>query len=303
MHATEVIETYIDDTVRLLPKRQREDVANELRSLLNEELHARAEESGRPPDESLALSLVRAYGQPNEVAARYEPPWVIIDAADSTSFIRAAVIGACALTVLSALGRPRPSPPGSASNFVASSVLVWLGVLVLGFGTKSWVRRRRPANVLWKPRDRERANRVGAALVVPVAAFFVVFYGAPGWVLDQLSGGRMNTSWAAYSPDFQRVGLPCFLGLMVGNIAVLAFAAIQGRWRRLTRCISIGINLSLACLALALAVNGNVFQSSAVDQIARDVLAVVAAFYVPCVGIMIYGEIGRLDRAAAGKQV
>ena len=74
MHASEVIETYIDDTVRLLPRRQRDDVATELRSLLNEELHARAQESGRPPDESLALSLVRDYGRPNEVAARYQPP-------------------------------------------------------------------------------------------------------------------------------------------------------------------------------------------------------------------------------------
>ena len=56
MHATEVIESYIDDTVRLLPVRQRDDVASELRSLLNEELHSRARESARPPDESLALS-------------------------------------------------------------------------------------------------------------------------------------------------------------------------------------------------------------------------------------------------------
>src|ERR1700689_4817781 len=54
MHATEVIETYIDDTVRFLPRRQRDDVATELRSLLNEELHARGQESGPPPDESLA---------------------------------------------------------------------------------------------------------------------------------------------------------------------------------------------------------------------------------------------------------
>jgi hypothetical protein len=58
MHATEVIETYIDDTVRLLPWRLRDDVATELLSLVNEELHA-WEESGCPPDESLALSLVR----------------------------------------------------------------------------------------------------------------------------------------------------------------------------------------------------------------------------------------------------
>ena len=49
MHATEVIETYINDTVRLLPRRQRDDVATELRSLLNEELHAQAQERGARP--------------------------------------------------------------------------------------------------------------------------------------------------------------------------------------------------------------------------------------------------------------
>ncbi len=49
MPATDVIEAYIDDTVRLLPRRQRDDVATELRSLLNEQLQAQAQESGRPP--------------------------------------------------------------------------------------------------------------------------------------------------------------------------------------------------------------------------------------------------------------
>jgi hypothetical protein len=87
MRATEVIESYINDTVRLLPRRHRDDVATELRSLLNEELQAQAQESGRPPDESLAVSLVRGYGSPNEAAARYQPPWAIIDPADSTSFM------------------------------------------------------------------------------------------------------------------------------------------------------------------------------------------------------------------------
>ena len=43
MHATEVIETYIDDTVRFLPRRQRDEVATELRSLLNVVLHALAQ--------------------------------------------------------------------------------------------------------------------------------------------------------------------------------------------------------------------------------------------------------------------
>jgi hypothetical protein len=55
---------------------------------------------------------------------------------------------------------------------------------------------------------------------------------------------------------------------------------------------------TLADLILSFAVHGNIFQSCAVDQIARSVLALVAVIYVPCVGVQVYGEIGRTDRAA-----
>jgi len=302
MLATEVIETYIDDTMRLLPRRQRDDVATELRSLLNEELHARAQKLGSPPDESLALSLVRDYGQPNEVAARYQRPWAVIDPADTTSFMRAAIIGAGALVLLGAISTRLPSLPGTADNLVKVGILVWLGMLVVAFGVKNWIRRCWPATVLWEPPDRDRANRVGTAVVVPIATFFVVLYGAPIWVLDQISGGRLDTSWAAYTADFQRLRLPCLIGLMVGLLALLSFVAIQGRWRRLTRRINIGLNIALACLILSFAVHGNIFQSSLVDQIARNVLALVAMIYVPSVGVQLYGEIGRLDRAAAAKE-
>jgi hypothetical protein len=46
----------------------------------------------------------------------------------------------------------------------------------------------------------------------------------------------------------------------------------------------------------------HIFRSSVVDQIARNVLALVAVIYMPSVGVQLYGEIGRLDRAAARKQ-
>jgi hypothetical protein len=301
MHSSEVIETYIDDTVRLLPWRQRDDVAAELRSLLNEELHARAQESGRPPDEPLALSLVRDYGRPNEVAARYQPPWVIIDPADSTSFLRAAIFGAGTLVLLGAISKRLPSPSRDADNLVTIGILVWLGLLVVAFGAKNWIRRRWPAAGLWEPRDRDRANRVGTAVVVPLATLCIIFYSAPTWVLDQISGGRFDTSWAAYTADFQRWRLPCFIGLLAGLLALLSFVAIQGRWRRLTRRINIGLNMALACLVVLFAVDGDILQSSQVDQITRNALALVGAIYLPSVGVQLYGEIGRRDRTAVAK--
>jgi hypothetical protein len=299
MRATDVIEAYIDDTVRLLPRRQREDVARELRSLLNEELHARAQESGRPPDEASAVSLVRGHGSPNEAAARYQAPWAIIDPADSTSWLRAGFIGAAALIVLSALSKRQPEVAKAEDDKVATWILAWFGFLVVAFGLRGWMRRRWPKSALWKPQDRNRANRVGAALVLPVAGLCVLLYAAPAWVLDRVSGGRMQTAWAAYTDDFEHFGLPLTIGLMVGLLALLSFAAIQGRWSRITRRIDIGLNCALAGLMLYLAVDGNIFQSAVVDQIARNVLAVVAAIYVPCVGVMIYGELGRVERAVA----
>jgi hypothetical protein len=301
MRADQVIEIYVDDTVRLLPRRQRDDVAAELRALLNDELNARARESARPPDEALPLSLVRGYGPPNEAAARYQPAWTIIDPADSRSFMRAAFIGAAALLLLSALRTQLLPIPGTADDLVGLGILAWLGLLVVAFGVKSWIRRSWPSPALWKPRDRDRTNRVGTAFLIPIATLFVVLYAAPTWIFDRVSGGRFETSWTAYTADFQRWRLPWFIGLLVGLLALRSLVAIRSRWSRLTRRINIGLNMALAGLVLSLAVSGNIFQSSAVDQVARSVLAVVAAIYVPSVGVQIYGEIGRIDQAAATK--
>ncbi len=186
-----------------------------------------------------------------------------------------------------------------AGDLVLTGILAWLGLLVVAFGVKGWIRRSRPSMSPWRPRERDRANRVGTAVLVPIAAFFVVLYGAPALVLDRISGGRLDTSWAAYTADFQRLRLPLFIGLLVGLLALRSLVAIRGRWSRLTRRINIGLNMALAGLILSLAVDGRIFQSGAVDQIARGVLALVALIYVPSVGVLVHGEIGRIDRAAA----
>jgi hypothetical protein len=297
MQANEVIGMYIDDIVRLLPRRSRNDVAAELRALLSDELHARAASSGRPVDEALALALVRDYGRPNEVAARYQPPAVIVDPADTPSFLRAAIIGASAIALLSALKSRLPPMPETADNAVSLVILAWFGFLAVAFGVKSRLRHRWPSVAVWKPRDRNRVNRIGTAIAVPLASLVVILYAAPAWVLDRLSGGRLESAWASYTADFQQQRLPLFIGLLVGSLILLTYVAMRGRRSRLTRRIGIGLNLVLACLVLCLACDGNIFQSSSVDQIARGVLALVAVIYVPSVGVQIYGEIGRIDRA------
>ena len=181
---------------------------------------------------------------------------------------------------------------------LAFSILSWLGLLLVVFAAKSGIHRRWPATALWKPRDRDQINRVGTAILVPIAGLIVVLYAAPACVFDRLSGGRLASSWAVYTAEFQHARLPWLIGLLVALLALRSFAALQGRWSWRTRRVDICLNLTLALVVLSFAVSGGLFQSSKVDQIAQSVLALVAAIYLPCVGAQIYGEIGRVDANA-----
>jgi len=60
MNANDVIESYVTDVALQLPRRQRNDVAFELRALLNEELQARAEAAGRGVDAAMATEFLGA---------------------------------------------------------------------------------------------------------------------------------------------------------------------------------------------------------------------------------------------------
>src|SRR6516162_1058006 len=115
-----------------------------------------------------------------------------------------------------------------ADDAVATAILACLGLLVVGFGVKSWIRHSWPSTAIWKPRDRDRISRIGTAILVPIATPFVILYTAPTWVFDRLFGGRLDISWAAYAADFQRLGLPWFIGCMVGLLALVSLVAIRG---------------------------------------------------------------------------
>ncbi|NVJ21291.1 hypothetical protein HUW62_08685 [Myxococcus sp. AM011] len=153
MNANDVLESYITDVAVRLPRKQRDDVAFELRELLTEELQARAAADGRDADAAMATELLRAFGRPEAVAARYRPALTIIDPADGSRFLRATVIGLAVIWstgLLTRLWQPIQSGQGVLQalgqwwvhTVVAS--LWWPGMLVVGFGLDAWTRRRWP---------------------------------------------------------------------------------------------------------------------------------------------------------------
>jgi hypothetical protein len=64
MTANEIIEAYVADVAVQLPRKQRNDVAFELRALLQEQMQDRADAVGQAADASMATDMLRAFGNP-----------------------------------------------------------------------------------------------------------------------------------------------------------------------------------------------------------------------------------------------
>lgn len=84
MNPNDVIEAYVADVMRRVPGRERNDIGLELRDLLTEMLADRAGAAATPADDALVLAMLRGFGSPAEVAARYRPAGVIIIPAEQS---------------------------------------------------------------------------------------------------------------------------------------------------------------------------------------------------------------------------
>lgn len=94
MNADAIIQAYVDDVARFLPRRIRNDVGFELKSLLIDQLNARAADAGVKPDAGAALEVLQGFGRPEEVAERYRPSgFVVVEPSAASGFVKIAVIG------------------------------------------------------------------------------------------------------------------------------------------------------------------------------------------------------------------
>jgi hypothetical protein len=71
--AENLIQYYVDEVGRRLPRRKRADIQMEILSFLQDALEDRAEAAGRQPDEEMVVELLKEYGPPAKMAASYKP--------------------------------------------------------------------------------------------------------------------------------------------------------------------------------------------------------------------------------------
>ena len=73
-----IIDRYVTEVGKQLPRKNRLDIETELRSTLEDMLEDRSQQTGRPADEALATELLQEYGAPRKVAATYQThPYLI----------------------------------------------------------------------------------------------------------------------------------------------------------------------------------------------------------------------------------
>lgn len=289
MNANEVIESYVAEVAVQLPRKQRNDVAFELRALLHEELAGKAEAADREADTAMATELVRAFGLPAEVAARYRPTLTVIDPADGPKFLRATVVGlvliwclgfwqqvlqpvAAGTELLSALG-----------HWWGATVLVspwWPGILVLGFGLSAWSRRRKQATAEWKPKaaDRIQGSRasLGLAIVGILSGVYVLL--DPRWVLDFFFAGRAAPAAyeaLTYTADFRERLAPALLLLLLLNVPIFLAVLVKGRWPAGLRRTQQGLSLVTCAAMVWIVCDGPVFVAARSDRAFKGTLVLI----------------------------
>jgi hypothetical protein len=292
MNANDVIESYVTDVAVQLPRKQRNDVAFELRALIDEGLQDKADATGRAVDAAMATEFLRAFGRPGEVAARYRPALTIIDPADGRNFMRATVIGLVVIWCLGLL-ESLQKLTGSSENVLgliaqwwlgtAIPSLWWPGMLVVGFAAAAWTRRRWPHASEWKPRTGDRIHGGRVAMVMAVVGMLCGLYVLiePRWVLDFFWDGRaapVAYEALTYTDTFLRRQGPCLLLLLALYVPLYAMAIVKGQWSDLLRRLETGLGWAL-CVAMAwTVVDGPVFKAQASDQVVKFFLVLAIAF-------------------------
>jgi len=304
MNANQLIESYVDDVVRHVDRKRRNDVGMELRTLLTDELQGQAEIAGRQAELEMAMTLLRRFGRPEDVALRYRKPgFPIIEPADGPAFVRITAIGMAAVWILGLVVTfPHGGGPERLGRWWMTfglGAFWWPGFLVVCAGVAAWVRRRFPVAGEWQPRviDRDRINRPAWVLAIAASTLGIIWLTSPAEFVEQITSGRLAPQFygsLVYDATFRQWRLPLLLTLMITHLMLYAVLVAQGRWQRLTRRLDVILSAANAGLLVWSLAAGRLFQGEAADSIARGAIALVLLFVIWDIAAKVYREQARV---------
>jgi hypothetical protein len=307
----DIIDRYVHDVGQYLPRRLRADVEAELRSLLTDSVDERARLGGVSADGDVAMTVLREFGRPKDVAARYAPePQYLIGPRLYPIYLVAVkimlpVLAAIVLTLL-VFGRFRePGEPPSVAPFIRAtgrflwSALLNLGIMTLVFAlVERAIRRGEPAGAGWDPaklppvNDPDRISYFGRIFTLYViAALALLFNFFPDWVAVFVFSGDGSRIYPLLLPAFSRY-LP-FINTWWALAVVLNLAVLrQGRWTRATRGGDVALEVFNAVMLLLIVIGPPVFHY---DMLVKLVLRGFLVVSVIKACVMLYRLVRRRE--------
>jgi hypothetical protein len=283
--STNLIDTYVSEVGRRLPRNTRRDIEAEIRSILQDMLDERSQKSGKPVDEEMTLEVLKAYGAPEKVAATYQGERYLIGPRLYPIFTLVLRIALTVIGVLAAIGlgvavyQTTLTPLNAfetifkaIANFIATAFTA-LGNIVIIFAIIEWALFRAGAKVdfkglpkekEWDPRSLTKLSppnlvKMGEAITEIVGCFAAIFIF--NFYPQVIGFGVANGNWyvGAGSATFTPLLSEAFFHFVPYLTLVWALTIIldiillrMGHWNALTRLSLIGLRIVNIVIAAAM---------------------------------------------------
>jgi hypothetical protein len=286
-----LLDTYVSEVGRRLPKKTRSDIEAEIRSILQDMLDERSQKTGRPVDEELTLEVLKEYGAPEKVAATYQGERFLIGPRLYPLFILVVRIVLIVTGVLAAIGfgiavyQTTLTPMNAFETIIraiasfGTSIMIALGNIVLIFAILEWAVFRTggkleikglPKEKEWDPRSLTRVSapnqiKIGETIIEIVGCFaaIVIFNFYPQIIgftpsLNSLMGSgnwAVGFGSATFTPLLSEnffYFVPYLTLVWVLTIILDIFLLRMGQWDVVTRICQIGLKIVNIVIAAAM---------------------------------------------------
>lgn len=269
-----LIDKYIEQVGDNLPRKDREDILKEIRSIVEDMLESRSQIAGKPVDEAMTIDVLKEYGSPKNVATSYLPPRYLIGPRLYPTFLMVLklVLGIMALVVVVVTAVSLFQEPRTVEMAVElvvkklvellGSMLSVLGNVVFVFAIVEWaLAQSRPENEeTWDPRSLDGEvktdvvkpwSQVPDIILTTIALLiFNLFASQFGATISDAAGKQIfipaiSNVFYTYLPWLNLIWV---LGIGL-NLALIR----TGKWQTWSRWFEAGLNIAGMVLLILMA--------------------------------------------------
>ena len=262
METNELIERYIAKVGENLPRKNREDITLELKSLLYDDLEERS--GGEAPTKEMTADMLHDFGKPETIAANYQPERYLIGPQLYPVYRVVITVVLIVIAVVFTIPLIITLISGDFSNIAS-----WLPSTLFGFGQAlllnfawltiafaiiekvkgdSWVEET-DEDEDWEPyalapvENPNRIKRSGLIIgIVLSACAIIIFNFFPHWLGMVIISNEANVIIPILTPEFLSY-VPMLTVYWILEILFKLVLLRQGEWRPTTRWMEFGLGL------------------------------------------------------------